>query len=157
MNAAVVFDLPHIRALDPADIEPVFSIERRAYRSGWSRGVLMDCLRNDYVCQGLLTVDRIRGYYFVTVGAGESHLLNLAVDPDFQNRGFGTELLAHALREAAAAGAECVFLEVRPSNDSARLLYARQGFSEFGRRRGYYPTSKWGTPESALVLCRRLP
>ena len=41
-----------------------------------------------------------------------------------------------------------LYLEARESNHAARALYARFGFREIGRRRGYYrkPT------EDALVL-----
>lgn len=156
MNAVVAYDLPQIRELLPSDLNQLAWIEDRAYAHGWSRGILADCLRNEYVCHGLVLMERIRGYYIVSVGAGESHLLNLAVDPDFQRRGFGRELLAHALREATRAGAECMFLEVRPTNVTAKALYAQEGFSEFGCRRGYYPGSEQGGSEDALVLCRRL-
>jgi ribosomal-protein-alanine N-acetyltransferase len=46
-----------------------------------------------------------------------------------------------------------VFLEVRESNAAARALYARFGFREGGRRRGYYRKPV----EDALVLVCDLP
>ncbi|MDN5864304.1 MAG: ribosomal protein S18-alanine N-acetyltransferase [Gammaproteobacteria bacterium] len=157
MNAAVAFDAVRFRVLLPADIDHLAAMERRAYAGkGWNRGIFTDCLRNGYICRGLVAGERISGYYIVSVGAGESHLLNLVVDPDCQRRGFGRSLLFHALAEACQAGAECIFLEVRPSNVAARRLYEQEGFSEFGRRRGYYPASERGGPEDALVLCLKL-
>jgi len=52
---------------------------------------------------------------------------------------------------AAALGAERMFLEVAEGNVAARALYARAGFSEAGRRRGYYSRND-GSREDALVL-----
>jgi ribosomal-protein-alanine N-acetyltransferase len=47
-----------------------------------------------------------------------------------------------------------LFLEVRPSNLSARALYARRGFRQVGVRKGYYPARKGR--EDALLLSRGL-
>ena len=52
---------------------------------------------------------------------------------------------------ARAAGCRAVLLEVRVSNDAARALYARHGFTTAGRRRRYYTAPV----EDALVM--RLP
>ena len=43
-----------------------------------------------------------------------------------------------------------MFLEVRPSNEAGRSLYAGAKFREIGRRRGYYPDK--GKPEDAVVM-----
>jgi ribosomal-protein-alanine N-acetyltransferase len=47
-----------------------------------------------------------------------------------------------------------VFLEVRPSNVSARTLYEDEGFNELGCRRDYYPAGDGR--EDALILARTL-
>ncbi len=44
-----------------------------------------------------------------------------------------------------------VYLEVRESNESARVLYARYGFAELGIRKSYYHDG-----EDALVMHRRV-
>ena len=48
----------------------------------------------------------------------------------------------------AAGGAREVFLEVRASDDVARHLYERHGFTAIGLRRNYYPR----LGEDALVM-----
>ena len=45
-------------------------------------------------------------------------------------------------------GSRCLTLEVRDSNGPARALYAKLGFREIGRRRGYYRDPR----EDALIL-----
>lgn len=78
------------------------------------------------------------GFAMGRVVAGEAELLTIAVEPELQGRGIGRGLMADFLAEAAARGAESVFLEVAENNVSALALYRGVGFAEAGRRRGYY-------------------
>jgi len=155
VSAVVPLAAPVLRPLAVADIDRLATIEGRAYhQQGWTRGIFADCLRVGYCGWGVEDGGGLAGYGFVSVAVGESHLLNLAVDPPSQGRGLGRVLLAQMFESAREWGAECMFLEVRPSNLRARTLYASAGFTEFGRRRGYYPAADGR--EDALILCRRL-
>ncbi len=79
------------------------------------------------------------GMAMLRLAGDEAEVLTLAVLPEAQGRGLGGALLAAGLSEAARQGAAAVLLEVAPGNAAARALYARAGFREVGRRRGYYP------------------
>jgi ribosomal-protein-alanine N-acetyltransferase len=83
----------------------------------------------------------------------ELHINNLAVVPAFRRAGVATALLERVLQEGAALGARRTTLEVRESNEAARLLYERFGFTVSGIRRGYYTKPV----EDALVLWRESP
>lgn len=65
-------------------------------------------------------------------------IVNLAVRADRRGRGLGRQLLLSLLDQAASAGVQSVFLEVREGNQEARKLYAAAGFREVQRRRGFY-------------------
>jgi len=80
----------------------------------------------------------------------ELHINNIAVLPDVRRAGVATALLDHVLTYGAALGARRATLEVRRSNESARLLYERFGFTVAGVRRAYYTKPV----EDALVLWR---
>jgi ribosomal-protein-alanine N-acetyltransferase len=80
----------------------------------------------------------------------ELHINNLAVLPAYRRAGIGLALLRHALDEGARMGARRATLEVRRSNEAARQLYERFGFSVVGVRHGYYSNPV----EDALVLWR---
>ena len=82
--------------------------------------------------------------------ADELHINNLAVLPEVRRGGIGSALLEHVLRHGADSGAQRATLEVRQSNDAARILYERFGFTVAGVRRGYYSKPV----EDALVLWR---
>ncbi|MCL4842987.1 MAG: ribosomal protein S18-alanine N-acetyltransferase [Bryobacteraceae bacterium] len=75
----------------------------------------------------------------------EAEILNLAVDPAHRRRGLARKLLAAAFRAPRT-----FFLEVRESNASAQALYRSLGFTECGRRPGYYRQ-----PDEAAILMRR--
>lgn len=79
-----------------------------------------------------------------SVGASEVELLNLAVHPQWRRQGVATALLAAMTQHLPAD----IFLEVRAANEGARLLYARAGFTEVGRRPGYYRDP----PDEAIVM-----
>jgi ribosomal-protein-alanine N-acetyltransferase len=94
----------------------------------------------------------IAGIVVVRTVACEAEILNLAVLPASRRRGLASGLIQAALAGARSEGARRAFLEVRESNVGARTFYARMGFAEAGRRRGYYSAPL----EDALILSRAL-
>lgn len=137
-----------------ADVEAVCAIEQRSYPFPWSKGIFSDCLRIGYCCRVAELGDRLGGYAILSSGAGESHLLNLCVDTEHRRRGLGQLLLDGLLVDARLLGAERMFLEVRPSNRAAMVLYGNNDFRVIGRRPDYYP-AEIGR-EDALVMVRHL-
>lgn len=85
--------------------------------------------------------------------AGEAELLTLAVDPQARRTGIGYRLLADFEAAARHRQASRAFLEVAADNAGARRLYARAGYAESGRRRGYYRMPD-GTAVDAILMSR---
>lgn len=94
------------------------------------------------------------GYALVLAGGGSADLVSVAVMPTALRRGVATRLLLFALADLAAEGVEDVTLEVAVDNVPARALYDRLGFSEAGRRPGYYRRDR--ELVDAMVMHRRL-
>ncbi|WP_182355839.1 ribosomal protein S18-alanine N-acetyltransferase [Komagataeibacter europaeus] len=69
----------------------------------------------------------------------EAEILTFAVDPAWQRRGIGRDLLARCTRQVGEAGARTLFLEVAMDNAPAMGLYRANGFAQAGIRRHYYP------------------
>jgi|TARA_B110000305_G_C18949284_1_gene407557 ribosomal-protein-alanine N-acetyltransferase len=143
-----------VRRMQLADLPDVLRNERLGYMHPWTEGIFRDCLRNGQECWLLMSSNLNVGHGILSIAAGESHLLNVCVHPDFQGHGFGRILVEHVLERARAGKASTIFLEVRPSNVAACELYDKLGFNEVGIRENYYP-SKVGR-EDALVLAKEL-
>ncbi|HEX8079548.1 MAG TPA: GNAT family N-acetyltransferase [Jatrophihabitans sp.] len=73
----------------------------------------------------------------LTIGE-TSQILTLAVLPPARRTGVGRLLVRALIAEARRRRAGEVLLEVREDNEPAQRLYATEGFTVLGRRRGYY-------------------
>lgn len=102
-----------------------------------------------------LLVEGDAGFLLGRAVAGEAELLTVAVAPEARGRGLGQRLVSRFLYQARLRGAEVAFLEVAEDNAPARRVYSRAGFTQTGRRRGYYRTPE-GRPVDALVMQRVL-
>lgn len=58
------------------------------------------------------------------------YLSSLCVLPDYQNQGYGTELLHHAEKYATGLGRKSIALFTSETNKVARDLYTREGWEE---------------------------
>lgn len=143
-----------IRHMTHDDLAMVSDIERRSYEFPWRHGVFRDCLLAGYQCIALIREERVAGYAILSVAAGEAHILNLCVDPDLRALGYGERLLDELLHLARAESVREIFLEVRPSNDTALGLYRKKGFHQIAARHAYYQAHDGR--EDAAVLAKKL-
>jgi ribosomal-protein-alanine N-acetyltransferase len=143
-----------VRPMRDTDVADVIGIERASYQFPWTEGIFHDCLRVAYLCRVAIQNRQIMGYAVMSMGAGEAHILNLCVREDARRAGVGRALIRYLLEQAEAAGMIEAFLEVRPSNAIAMVLYQSLGFEQIGTRRGYYQAV--GGREDAAVLRLRL-
>ena len=143
-----------IRLMTHEDMGLVSDIERRSYEYPWSHGVFRDCLLAGYQCIVLDRDERVAGYGILSIAAGEAHILNLCVDPLYRSHGYGERLLNEILFRARAASVREIFLEVRPSNQTALALYRKKGFHQVSNRPAYYQAQ--AGREDAAVLVKKL-
>ncbi len=140
----------HIRQMTPFDLPPVMCIENTAYEFPWTKGIMSDCLNSAYHCYVSEKEGMIQAYMIFSSVLDEVHLLNICVDPQQQNKGFGTAFMHWLLAYARTNAAKTIYLEVRASNQQAIQLYEKLGFNEMGIRANYYPTKKG--KEDALLF-----
>ena len=100
--------------------------------------------------QGWVVEDRegIDGFLVARKVLNETEIMNLAVNPDARNCGFGSALLKEVLEWGKTAGATRAFLEVRASNMGGLRFYKGHRFEVTGRRPRYYTAPV----EDALLL-----
>ena len=142
------------RRMIRADIPAVMTVENLIYPFPWSEGNFTDSLASGYSAWICSDAAGMVGYAVMMPVVDETHLLNISIVAERQRRGLGSALLEFLFAEARAGGALSMLLEVRPSNASGLALYRRYGFTEIGRRRGYYPGHEGR--EDAIVMRRML-
>jgi len=139
-----------IRRLAYSDLPQVIAIERRAFPTPWSLAMfVLELSKPGGVCLAALQDERIVAYCICSRYDRIWHLMNIAVDPVHQRRGFGTALLRELLHRVGEDDSR-VTLEVRRSNAGAIALYESFGFRAAGLRRRYYQDNG----EDALIMWR---
>lgn len=91
------------------------------------------------------------GFILLRRAADEAEIITLAVRPRYRRYGVARRLLNVGLDKMAGQGAAQCFLEVADHNTAARALYAAAGFTEVGRRAGYYRDAA-GRSHDAVVM-----
>lgn len=138
-----------IRKAEPADINALADIERNSFDAPWSEAeIAKDIASDDSYVAVIEDNGRIAGYAEMRTVAGEAQIYNIAVDRAFRGRGLGEALMKHLIEEASKSGCDIMTLEVRSGNEAASGLYAKLGFKEVGRRKGYYS----GGGEDAVLM-----
>ncbi|WP_298211416.1 GNAT family N-acetyltransferase [Ferrimicrobium sp.] len=74
--------------------------------------------------------DVLAGYAIFGLGGGEGYLQRIAVDPDWQGRGFATRLIVDGLRWAKRWRARRVGVNTQQRNENALRLYLKLGFEQ---------------------------
>ena len=143
-----------IRRMSEADIHQVSEIEKETFSQPWSAHAFEESVRDDNAVflvaedVGEKGVPEIVGYIGMYVSAPEGEITNVAVAENIRGKGFGKALVSAMQKEAEALGVQVIFLEVRDSNASAIHVYGQMGFSEIGKRKGFYDFPK----EDARVM-----
>ncbi|CAH8204159.1 MULTISPECIES: ribosomal protein S18-alanine N-acetyltransferase [Vibrio] len=131
-------------------LDAVWCIEQQAHSHPWAESLVRD-LNNRGACHYvMLKNEEVVGYFYAQNIIGEVTLLNIAVDPKWQGKGYGKMLTEFFLAMCEKAKAESAWLEVRESNVRAYSLYESLGFNELDRRVNYYPTDKGS--EDAIIM-----
>ncbi|MDE1902758.1 MAG: ribosomal protein S18-alanine N-acetyltransferase [Alphaproteobacteria bacterium] len=149
---------PELRTAVEADAEILARLHRLAFpEDPWESRALSRLVALPRMHARLLLSDRKPiGFLLALVVGGEAEILTLCVDPAVRRRGVARALLADLYTAARTARASRVVLEVAADNETARLLYAAEGFAAVGRRPFYYRRPAAAAAD-ALILARPLP
>jgi tRNA threonylcarbamoyladenosine biosynthesis protein TsaB len=135
----------------PLDISEVEQLERRSQAFPWTARNFQDALSVGYPAWVVRREGRAVGFCVAMPTPDDVHVLAIAVDPDSRRQGVGRQLLEEVYFLTQELGLTRVLLEVRSSNERAIRFYQKQGFTQIGLRKGYYPAAK-GQREDAMVM-----
>ena len=79
--------------------------------------------------------NRIVAYLYYSEIYERVEINNIEVEPDFRNKGIGTELLRYLIE---TTDQKSISLEVKKDNYNAIKLYKKFNFKEKAMRKGYY-------------------
>ena len=114
-------------------------------------------LQHDTGLRGLLrrlfrpaptTQEQILGVVGLWCMMGEGHIVTIAVRQSYRRQGIGELLVVAIIDAALEAGQDGVTLEYRISNQGARKLYEKYGFTQVGVRARYYSDNQ----EDAVLM-----
>lgn len=141
----------HIRPMEDRDISTVEQIEKSIFSLPWSDKSFADAANtpeNVYlVCE---CTGEIAGYCGMWTVLGEGNITNIAVSPSYRRSGVAEALLKELERRARLKDVTVFFLEVRQSNEAAKRLYEKLGYSPIGVRKRFYEKPV----EDAIVMSK---
>ena len=143
-----------ISFLTPNDLPQAFAIEQRSHAFPWTEKTLASNQGERYLNYRLMVDDTLAAFAITQVVLDEATLFNIAVDPAFQRRGFGRQLLLHLIDALLQRDVLTLWLEVRASNQAAIQLYESLEFNQVSLRRNYYPTATGR--EDAIIMALTL-
>lgn len=140
----------NLRKMTVEDIPAVVELDHKSFSLPWpERSFRFELTDNPASHCWVAELDgRIVGMIVVWLIVDEAHVATIATHPDFRRQGIAKRLLAHALRNMIAEGAQSSFLEVRASNIAAQEMYRKFGYEETGLRRRYYKDNE----EDAILM-----
>ena len=142
-----------IRNGTPVDWDFVADLARRVFSTyGEYDRILPTCLDgpqfHTLVCE---QEDRPAGFCMLSIGDGIGEVVAVAVDPLWQGRGIGRQLMQAIVEDARGMGIRLLFLKTATRNLPAQGLFRKIGFEETGREAGYYTAG-----QTAIGMRKRL-
>lgn len=143
-----------IELMTLADIDEVTEIENKLFTDAWSRdNFIYELTGNDFSkCYVVKENDRVIGYGCLYILFERAEIATIAIQSEYQSKGYGRQLLQHMIDEAIKDECEIMSLEVRISNLKAISLYEKMGFFNNRIRKSYYSDNYEDAYEMIKVL-----
>ncbi len=132
------------------DFPFLVAIEREAFPNPWPEEAF-----TDFLLPWAWTLEfehEIVGYIFYHGVCEEMVIINIALKPAYQGKGWGEYLLMKSMDQLILKGVIRFYLDVRVSNVKARSLYEKHGFQPIGIRKNYYSHPE----EDAIVMGKQV-
>jgi [ribosomal protein S18]-alanine N-acetyltransferase len=146
--------LGRVRPMTAADVAPVHALEKALFPTdAWPEQMFRDELGQAQTRRYLVAEDAtgaIIAYAGLMAVAPIADIQTIAVVPEREGQGIGSQLLTMMIVEARERRMNDLMLEVRSDNPRAQALYRRYGFEQINVRPRYYR-------DGADALVMRLP
>lgn len=142
-----------IRKMNLDDLQEVERIEKESFKEPWPYEALYnELMKSDFTLAYVVEVEgKVVGYSFVHFMDPYAHLINIAIDKNFQRKGLAKALLNEIINYSLANGLKSIVLEVRVGNTKAQNLYKSFGFKVIRVEKKYYRDG-----EDAFIMIKDL-
>lgn len=138
-----------IAELKSEDAAYAAEIERMIFTMPWSENGFRTSIESpDTEYLGVWTEHELVAYCGFLQSFDEADITNVAVHPDYRQRGIAFAMLKELMEKGKKRGIERYTLEVRAGNAAAIHLYEKLGFSSAGIRKNFYDKPK----EDAMIM-----
>jgi [ribosomal protein S18]-alanine N-acetyltransferase len=134
--------LYQIKNLTLHELPEIMDIGRRAYNISWSDTLMGDTISASHTKTWGIFDDnnsQCLGFVILSMIIDESDLLMICIDPKYQRKGFGSQLLSFIIDNLKSSKVENIYIEVRNSNHRAIKMFEKHNFTRLGLRKDYYP------------------
>lgn len=144
----------NFRMMKVEDIGRICEVEAESFTTPWTSAAFYNELVNNHFAHYMvMEVDGyIAGYGGMWLIMNEAHITNIAIALNYRGRKLGERLMRELQQTAAFMGADKMTLEVRESNEIAKHLYEKLGFTSSGVRKAYYTDNN----EDAIIMWAEL-
>ena len=140
-----------VMAMEREHISGVAEIEKICFSEPWSEETVLDAFKAGTKFFVATSGNLVVGYVGISCIIDEGYITNIAVLPEYRNKGIGTALLNRLFSLARDLELSFISLEVRESNSKAISIYDKLGFKNEGLRKNFYNNPR----ENALIMTKR--
>ena len=145
------FSEVYVVSMDREHISEIAKLEKICFSEPWSENTITEAFMVGTKFFVAVLNNRVLGYVGINSVIDEGYITNIAVFPEYRNKGIGKALLERVFSFAKDNSLSFVSLEVRQSNVGAIHLYEKLGFKNEGVRKNFYRNPQ----EDALILTKR--
>ncbi|MEE1330493.1 MAG: ribosomal protein S18-alanine N-acetyltransferase [Acutalibacteraceae bacterium] len=151
LTATGYFNNFRIIPIEARHIAPIAKLEKVCFSEPWSAEGIVGAYKTGTRFFAAENSEHLMGYIGIKAVIDEGYITNVAVFPQYRNKGTATALIERVFEFARDSRLAFVSLEVRASNIPAITLYEKLGFKTEGRRRDFYRNPR----EDALIMTKR--
>lgn len=135
--------------MEECHVPGVAALEKICFHDPWSEKSIASELNNPLSCWLVAVQENaVVGYVGSQTVLDASDMMNIAVDPGFRRMGIAESLVNALVAALKERQSQSLTLEVRASNEPAKALYEKMGFTQVGLRKNYYRNPR----EDAWIL-----
>lgn len=135
--------------MEECHVPGVAALEKICFHDPWSEKSIASELNNPLSCWLVAVQENaVVGYVGSQTVLDASDMMNVAVDPGFRRMGIAESLVDALVAALKERQSQSLTLEVRASNEPAKALYEKMGFTQVGLRKNYYRNPR----EDAWIL-----